>query len=385
MNKQFSRLVVLTSCAALLHGCGATAQTAKTGGDSTKDKSSADKPASSPDTGRTIPKAKTPSLIILSDTCPVTNIGPQYEFAFLVPILLAAGSALVNAILPKLINSAVGAGADYLQKRADSLNASSTAFTNGSIFKRTTDDKGNLSPFQDRNGCLVFIRGGLTSTADSKTTSGDWNVATMNRVNDSLSKANIKSLFLTSRPEVYAEFNIHYRRSVVRSTPQKQPNSGNPKFIYQAIGFAPAYIDFSKTGAVRRTSDSKQLIFQIVLSASPIQSGQASGSTILDQTIDLGEMKIDSSKQTSDLAYKSPQFAKIPQPSVIPLTNNGDKKVSGYVDDEVAIGVQVTLTETEDGGDVERSVAAGLRENESKISDAVTQAVVGLIPKAKKD
>jgi hypothetical protein len=329
----------------------------------------------------TIPAAKTPALIFLSDTCPVSNVSATYEFAFLIPLLLAAAGALANALLPPLINGVTGAGADFLQKRADALNASSTAFTNGTLFTRPMDANGQLSPFVDRYGCLIFVRGGLTAAGGSPTVTDRWSNTFYANVNSALKKAGISTIQLTAPPEIYAEFNIHYQRLPIKLKPDQEAITGKTSYLYQTIGFAPTYVDYEKTGAERSSGTSKQLIFELVLTANSIQSANPSGTTILNQTIDLGDVSIGTVKKAADLIYKTPQYAKIPQPSKLPVKGSDGKTTTGYVDDSVAIAVQVSLTETEKAGDVERAVASSLRANESKISDAVTQAVVNAIPK----
>jgi hypothetical protein len=332
--------------------------------------------------GATIPSAKTPALVFLADTCPIANVPSSYEFAFLIPVAIAAGGALINAVLPPLINGATGAVADFLQKRADDLNASSTAFTNGTLYTRPMDQKtGQLSAPVDRYGCLVFLRGGLSASGAAPTITDRWSNTYYSKVNDAISKSGNNKVTLTTPPEIYAEFNIHYQRLPVKKQPDKQATSGAANFLYQTIGFAPVYVDYETTGAARSSKKSKQLIFTLVLTANSIQSTSTSGTTILNQTIDLGNVDFGSVKKASDLVFKTPQYAKIPQPANVPIKGSDGKTITGYVDDSIPIAVQVSLTETENAGDVERAVAAALRTNESQISNAITQAIVGQLPK----
>jgi hypothetical protein len=359
--------------------CGCTM--GSTGAQAASPASGADAASAPVAASSTIPEAKTPALAILTDVCPVSNVPSTYEFAFLIPLAIAAGGALINAIVPPLINSATSSVADHLQDRANGVNASSTAFVNGTLFLRSNEN-GHLGAFKDRYGCLVFVRGGLAGSGTPQP-SQNWSSTYYTKVNNALSKAGISGLQLVTTPEVYAEFNIFYQRVPLNPKSDQAPTGGTQSYMYQAVGFAPVYLDYEKTGAARSSNESKQLIFKLVLTANPIQSTNPSGTTILNQVVDLGDIKFPSVKQTSDLIYKTPQFAKIPQPSTTAVKSSNGKTIEGYIDDAVPISVQVSLTETEDAGDVERAVAASLISNESNISNAITQAIVNQLQPSK--
>lgn len=302
------------------------------------------------------PKAATPAIAFFADKCPVSQEDPRLES--LSVIVAGVATTLVNTVLPPILEVGVTRVADWLDARAMALSASTSATADGFLYTRSSDRN-----FVHRHGCLVFARGGFgTSTS---TPSGTWTTGTFERVNDTLQLAD-KRLRLASRPEVYAEFRLVYKRSEIEPI---EGTAGAPRRLYNEIGLQPVFVDYGRIGAQREGDGSKNLIFNVTFDSRSMRLTEKDSPTFVNALVDLGRLRGTGGGTTlrlADLEHKPPQVFRIPQPAIVTVKDEAGKDV-GRTDDFIPLTATVALTETDEGGDYERAAAEAIRKNKADI------------------
>lgn len=332
-----------------------------------------------------IPKAKTPAIAFFASKCPISKREGSQEAFFLGPVIGAAGLAVANAVIPPLIETALGLTADYFEGRARALNASTTTSANGYLFARSSDDTGRKktigsvqSPFEPGFHCLVFIRGRLQNAGTTPDTTSKWQVANYDAVNGQLENVqSLKSFQLATPPEVYAEFEVVTGKSTIYQAKAAASDDSTSPSLYHSIGLRPVYLDYGAIGAERKGDGEKNVLFDISFDSRSLRLGKADSPTVLHTLLDLGMTKEGEVYLPIDFAAKSaPQMFRMPQPGVYPLTS---EKGAPYTDDLIPVSATVIMTETDQGGDYERAIAEAIRKNKGEIAKQTATPLIAEI------
>lgn len=338
---------------------------------------------------KALPRAEAPAALVFLHTCPISQHGAP-EAAF----MTALATAVIQSFAPSLIGAVFDAGVKALEERADALTASSTAHANGTFYRRETTANG--ASYKVSYGCLVFIRGGMSEKgAALKVDESIWSEGRTKLVNEELKKAK-PAWALSGPPELYIEFALDYpvkqaaKDEVVTGTdgkPLTDPKGGAYKLpnnldIPSRLELRPVELYYLKSGAKRNSGNSKQLVLQTEIKARTPKDGSWQDTTLLDATFDLGQVRIGSSLKGSVLNSRASVFGQMPPPSLIDATVvvrfpnvETPKQGSVKVIDLVDVNARVTVTETEDGGDIERLLAKTAKDKKGDLTKPVLDAI----------
>jgi len=302
----------------------------------------------------TIPAAAAPSAVVVLKSCPIaTSLGA--EVAPVLPLL----GVVAGAVIPEIVSAGVDIVAEFLEERARQLNASSTASAHGTFYRRKDESDAVALAF----GCIVLVRGefaGVPPKGIDSTWAGQLEEFN-NAVVEAVAADSDSKLYLAGEPEFYAEFDV-----VPETTTFRKKSNGKEIELTTSFGLKPSYIYYTQSGAKRNPSGKKQLAVEISIeSRSMFQDAKKDGS-LYAQTFDLGFIEIGSERTPEDLRHKPAKLSSVPAFEQRELSYGGTE----YVADELyPMTVTMTLTELEEGGDIERALAKALRDNKKKLSD----------------
>lgn len=333
-----------------------------------------------------IPKASSPSFVILAQTCPLANVDSEGEEIFSV-LLGAIATAAVSAGTEYLVDEV----SQYLKNRANEFNSSSHASFNGHLY--SIIQNGQILDVPILAGCLIFYRAEQSALAvnDPQIKSGD--VRSINEAVDQ-TREKLRELknkesvaYLTKMPELYAEFLIQVENLpiIMNDDNGEKRIAGNTSIRF---GLRPVYLNFNKSGAERGKSDSKDLIFD-----THIQMFAKSGemSTIHQDRFVFSDIKAGGKPlhyvvddKPGPLFSKRAKLLKLPLPesSIEEPEEKGAKdQQEGDAEDKVTaknqlwwlvpVTASISVTETQPGaGDLERRFAEKLAAKKGEISKA---------------
>lgn len=312
-----------------------------------------------------LPKAELPGVVALNGRCLVAEVGDPYEAAAIVGAL---AGALVQTVVPTVANFAVEGVANYLEQRARELNASTTASSTLShIYRQRSRDR-QIVP---ANNCLIVARGKLGPYEKIASTDGVFNTALLRDLHPTLG--------LIAPPEFYAEFKIEYNKVSGQIVDEKSKKIADFS-TFTEIGLKPVYVYYRQSGAKRNSEKSKRVVVEVNMEARPLVSTSGS-TTVLSTTFDLGEIPFQTKLEGADLARYTPKYAKLPQPTMAKVEGvttsptGAARKANAEVLDLVPVTAMVSVTESEDGGDLERALAEAFRTNKQKFADPLTTYV----------
>lgn len=340
----------------------------------------------------TLPQAKTPAVVAFFDACPL-NGGTGTEVA---PLAAGLIMAFAGAAIPLGVDLIGDGIADALEARADALKASTTAGFKADLWTA----KGNSVEIE--YGCLVFMRGGFKykDTApilQPAVPKAIWDLATDGN-SDIVKKAAVKYAStnkklpaqfqnLVGAPEIYIELPMIKRIVTVPANQQVVDAEGKPALdankkpmpptsraqpLVTAIEFGTPATYYVKSGA-ERNSDAKRLVLTVTVTAeAPNDKGKVESQTILDHSFDLGQHKPPAKVEPSDVVANQPP---VQMPVVYPYSRtvqlaSADAKSPDNLFVKtlsmVPLTVRATLTESEEGGDLERLLAKTLRDKDAR-------------------
>ncbi len=337
-----------------------------------------------------IPKASKPAIARLLSDCPLTQRAAGTEMFPLAAVLGVAISALV----PPAIDVITTGVSEWLKEGASKRNASSTAVTDGMLWKVKSE---NVSPLP---GCLVFVRGDITTVKPASQTSQvsskneSWSAGLTETVNNrmELEKAGI---YLKDYPEVYAEFRIDYSEreisadqinQALHKLPGPLPPDVKQKYTaFTGMTLRPVKLAYLKSGAEKGSSDEKNLLIEVKLEATVLKNGTPESQVLLDHPFDFGKTPIPSN-------LKDEQFLVMPAakgPLVPPFMETtsigvGDKVVQLQSLNLVNLRGTVISTESENKGDVQRAFAKSIKDKSSDLSKLLVDYLTDLAKKTEK-
>lgn len=318
-----------------------------------------------------LPRASSPAIVVLANSCPLTAKTAGQNFAPLSALGITLATTSVSTIAPVLVDATFDSFTNWLEERANELTASTTARDSQSLYAI------NPATARARN-CIIFVRGGFgkSKNLDKRTESA---------VTDA-ELAKIKSVIETSRGtinftnqvEIYAEFAL-----ALRSFKSFDQTTDIP------VQFAvkPVFLSYAQSGAERNKEDDKHLIFTFQMDRIPVEESDNKTSTIFSETYDLGRIPFGARFEPADLAHLDSTFVPIPRPSkrTIAVTDSTGNDTEIDVVDPVFVNLRVSLTETEEGGDITRAIAAALKENKRQFTDPAVEFIVDQFKRALKD
>jgi hypothetical protein len=335
-------------------------------------------------------KTEFPGALVLLPNCPIRRVEGEVEF---VPLVGLALGWVVSAVAPVAIHAVVGAVAGFLEERAKELNSSTTA-SDRVVLWRHDQGKSNYSLWAR---CLVFVRGefgsGDASAKHAFSTVSNkaiWESASTDLVNAAFKDAGRENIRLRGAPEIYVELPITYGGKIEVSDIETKDSQGRiikkeTLRIPRTIEIGPPFLVYLTPGP-KRGDQSKKLVLNISVSADMMSDGKRQESTILDRPIDFGMVSKMSRVERNQFVSSPPLKTSLPYPfqeKVDVVQNN--KLVTYTAINGVTISFTGILTESEDGGDVERGVAKAIRDNEDKLKDPVLKFLDDLIKKATTD
>ena len=367
----------------ILSSCASTGATKEDGKEQDKD-------------SRPLHKAATPAIAIMAESCPITGTAGQTE-----SLIALAGAALVQAFAPAVIGFGYDLVVKALDERADDLSASTSATARGTLYReRAADTQDPL--FAPKPRCLIFIRGGFDqATGDKPPVLPDWSDVARLRVDDALKKAGLQTR-ITHQPEVYAEFALSYPTKIASKTQPVKGQDGKPlknskggevslnEDLNVPVGLSirPVKVLYGKSGAKRNPDPQKQLVFQVDLKAKTLKESKWEDTTLVEALFDLGMVSIGSSVAPNLLESKAPVSGTLVPPAEIPVGvliehKDANGKVSrdhGEVLalDLVDITANISLTETQDGGDFERLLSKTAKEKKDSVLKPLLDAIAGV-------
>jgi hypothetical protein len=318
------------------------------------------------DSEASIPKADSPALIaiITRQACPAVD----KEFA---PIVVAILTTAITSFVPPLIESATSKLDNWLNDRANALNASTTALATWNLWAKSGDTY--VVPAR----CLIFVRGDFSTKGNPPAVAdvpNVWTAADTVQLNNLFAAENITSR-LRGNPELYMEFAIDFD--------EIQPDPNVNRHFPLALKLRPVAVTYFKSGSKRGSDTQKKVVAELKLSAQSFQNGVRSQLVLVDQPFDFGQIHIGGSIDSGQLALQPVARA----PMVYPFAEDLPAAVAGKPPkggaskyyDPVSVTASVVVTESESGGDIERAFAKGIQNAapglEKAIEDALTKAV----------
>ncbi|NKC31187.1 hypothetical protein [Falsiroseomonas selenitidurans] len=344
---------------------------------------------------RTWPAAASPAVALLFDSCPMSTAGARMESAGAAVAAEAAASVLAT-VAGVAVERAFEIAGRYLEQFADSYGASSTASGRGPLLRFAGE---RVEPDA---GCLVFLRGRLTSMdldADAPVlglapSQSAWKTP-LDDLNTRLRQAaraarRDTALQVLGVPEVYAEFSLYYRQFTLAGPAGEaaQPLLGH-------VGLSPVVVFFGQSGAQRGRNDAKSLVFQVAMSS--LAPGAARPVTLLAEVFDLGRLAAPAAAcRAGALATNIREIMNcrreiLHEPEFHPLLAGGHVAVPRIdaagattrlvVQDPVNLRVEVTLTEAQQSGDFIRAIGEALRRDQlsNDVSARLGEALRGML------
>ena len=113
--------------------------------------------ATKEDGEKALPRASTPAIAVLSDQCPLTEIGSSES------LVSVMGIGLVQAFAPAVIGYGYDLVVKALEARADALTASTSTSARSTLYIAEDGGSGQGAgqSFRPKSRCLVVIRGGF--------------------------------------------------------------------------------------------------------------------------------------------------------------------------------------------------------------------------------
>lgn len=336
-----------------------------------------------------IPKAESPLVVGLFDSCPTASVGGQ-ESAALLPIAGQLATAAISILVPPLINVATTRTADWLADLANQRNASSTGSASQFLWQMEN------SVARTTVGCIVAIRGHFSGTGskhapDSPKEKHAWTEADSEQVSYKLKQAGLPALI--GHPEVYVEFELSYPTIKFPAGQQFVDDNGkasggkldNDITIPTEIHVRPRRVSFLKSGAKRGSTKEKKLVVDLRLDVEIKHDGKKQSLTLIQRSFDFGNRRIPSDIVDHAFLGRAPIRTVLPYPykGAIPVVIKDDVRHLATMN-LIHTTAAIVVTETEAGGDVERGIAKGLQDDASKISEPIEAYLKGLIEEAMK-
>lgn len=219
----------------------------------------------------TIPKAESPLLVELLDTCPSGSAATSTEAAL--PLLVPLLGAAAAAIIPPLVNSGISATANWLDERALGRSASSTGSRTDHLWKN--DPSRGVIPKQ---GCLIIVRGqfdesGAPLINPIKNLEGGtpWDEETTRVLNEAINSRstaeNKKNFTLLGYPEIYVQVPINYQYKEV--TYKEGKNLSKITFP-DSFSIELGSVHYLKSGTKSGSRKEKKLVIEINIEVVPI-------------------------------------------------------------------------------------------------------------------
>jgi hypothetical protein len=345
-----------------------------------------------------IPKSETPGLVAFTDLCPIQHPGDYKEA---VPVIVGAlAIAAVTTFVPVVFDLVVGAASDALERRAEALSASTTAKGAAEIWK--IQGGGDIRP---AIRCLVFIRGVFTQASEQASEEENendykgvdpnvWDAAATKNVNSTLSRGDVTAR-LKGVPEMYAEFPIRY--PTVSIPAQTLKNAEGKDLLDEkkvpvklskatslpvAMEIGPPLVVYVKPGP-RREKPEEQLVLALTLTADMMNQNKREEVTLVDRPFDLEKLRWPVRVPRERYVTWQPIRFRLPSPFPEKVEVLSETGANGYASalNLVRLTGTAVLTETQEGGDIERAVAKAARENRAKFSDPVVKFLEDLIKK----
>lgn len=352
-----------------------------------------------------VPKASKPGVVKFLNKCPMTDGVAQNEDmgATLLGIAIAT-------LAPPLIEAATSGLSEWLEERANSHNASTTASTSANLWDLSEPNKKKAAV-----GCLAFIRGDFVANDPNplpENKNGSWTSSNTNRINSELANSDV-GIFLKSDPEMYIEFKLGlevetikaFNYAVETSAPSQSSGNGGAKTSNRGVSRAtsdgkrgegsgespdevkiarrlllkPSYFVYLKSGT-KDGGEEKRVVAETKLDVLVPGKDKVESKSLLDRPFDFGENKTPTVHDATDLLT----LPSVELPIIEPydeevLNSTGDKILK--IKNPVRMTATVVVTESEDKGDLERALAKSVKDNSKDLSKTVTDYLKGLVKK----
>ena len=320
-------------------------------------------------------------VFLTEDKCPITP--PEFKAAAL-PIV-----SIVLALAPILLDKFFNAGAQHLEELADKYTAVWTAAGSKPLFYAEPENirpESSAKP-KPKYHCLAVVRGNFDTAPESGTSEG---VAPENGASEGTAPENgasegvwkndvLSTLGLKAPPDFYIQFEFEY-------APNDQP----------AMRLKPTFIELGKTkaeqkGRIIEGIARKDVIVEVAFSGITQSQGRVSENRFANAIFvrrDVEEKRVtpgDVKRISKDLADEGSGWLPLPLPSVIKTVAFKETSDTGgnaitviqetLVPNLLPFTVQVSVTETDDGGKFLRKLAKILSENKDRFAGVIMKIV----------
>lgn len=273
----------------------------------------------------------------LRSSCPIAGAPTDEERQAVEVSSIAAG--IVAAVAPKLLDKGLDWLTEYLKEQKDKLSATTSMRAAGEMYT-LSDASGELVAIP-KYRCLVLVRGTFGNLDTNSTERGGW-----------FTQQHLKNFHLVRPPALYLETRLIYL------------NEG------RQLVLRPALLDYQATAAERVGEGKKDVLVTVAMKTSQVEKGETKERTFATFTLPFPKLKIGSRFDTATLAGLQSNVQPIP-PAVPKGPDTGSR------DDVIAFQAEVSVVETDDGGEL--FVKASEIANESK--EDVSKQILELIKK----